>query len=110
MNAKLAASIPFQPVDYTAKGYHFDAAIAPEKVVEAAALLDAAGFALDTITGVDWMAEGQMEVVYDFFRFDRAFLGTTRKLRPFRAFIPAPIGTSARPMISLESTSWDTRT
>jgi NADH-quinone oxidoreductase subunit C len=60
-------SIPFQPADYSLKGYHLDASVTPERVVEAAQELDGSGFALDTITGVDWMAEGQMEVVYDYF-------------------------------------------
>jgi NADH-quinone oxidoreductase subunit C len=60
-------AIPFQPVDYALKGYHLDASVTPERVVEAARELDGSGFALDTITGVDWMAEGQMEVVYDYF-------------------------------------------
>lgn len=57
----------FQPVDYAARGYHLEAAVAPEKVTLAAEELDREGFALDTITGVDWMAQDQMEVVYDFF-------------------------------------------
>ena len=59
--------LPFQPVDYLLKGYHLDAKIAPDQVVSAAELLDKEGFALDTITGVDWLAESQMEVVYDYF-------------------------------------------
>ena len=59
--------IPFQAVDYAAKGYHLDATVPPDQVVSAAAQLDKEGLALDTITGVDWMAQGQMEVVYDYF-------------------------------------------
>ena len=39
----------------------------PDQVVAAAEMLDQEGFALDTITGVDWIAERQMEVVYDYF-------------------------------------------
>lgn len=57
----------FHPVDYAAKGYHFEAVVNPDQVVVAAALLDQEGFAIDAITGVDWLAEGQMEVVYDYF-------------------------------------------
>ena len=57
----------FEPVDYNLKGYHLHASVAPDRVVDAAQALDAEGFSIDTITGVDWMAEGQMEVVYDFF-------------------------------------------
>jgi NADH-quinone oxidoreductase subunit C len=60
-------AIPFQVLDYTAKGVHLDASVSPDQVVSAAQQLDQEGFALDTITGVDWMAENQMEVVYDYF-------------------------------------------
>ena len=49
---------PFQGVDYAAKGYHLEATVAPDQVVAAAEQLDKEGFALDTITGVDWMAAG----------------------------------------------------
>ncbi len=58
---------PFQAIDYNAKGYHLDVSVLPEQVVPAAQQLDQEGFSLDTITGVDWLAEGQMEVVYDYF-------------------------------------------
>ena len=58
---------PFQPAVYALKGYHLNASVPSEQVVTAAEQLDHEGFALDTITGVDWLAEGQMEVVYDYF-------------------------------------------
>jgi NADH-quinone oxidoreductase subunit C len=61
------STIPFQVVQYALKGYHLDTAVPAERVVSAATDLDGEGFALDTITGVDWLAEGQMEVVYDYF-------------------------------------------
>jgi NADH-quinone oxidoreductase subunit C len=60
-------AIPFQTVDYGLKGFHLDAKLAPAELVPAAKALDLEGFALDTITGVDWLAEGQLELVYDFF-------------------------------------------
>ena len=60
-------ALPFKGVDYAAKGYHCEATVAPDQIVVAAEVLDKEGLSLDTITGVDWMAEGQMEVVYDFF-------------------------------------------
>jgi len=74
--------IPFQPVDYSAKGYHLDARVPPDQVAWAATLLDKEGFALDTITGVDWLAEGQMEVVYDYFRTDKALRVVVRTRIP----------------------------
>lgn len=56
-----------QVVDFAAKGYHLDVSVEPNQVVQAAQLLDQNGFAIDAVTGVDWMAENQMEVVYDYF-------------------------------------------
>jgi NADH-quinone oxidoreductase subunit C len=53
--------------DFQARGYHLEASVLPGQVVPAAAFLDQLGFALDTITGVDWIAENEMEVVYDYF-------------------------------------------
>jgi NADH-quinone oxidoreductase subunit C len=69
--------LPFQGVDYSLRGFHAEASVAPDQVVSAAELLGKEGFALDTITGVDWMAVGQMELVYDYFhpqRFLRAVI------------------------------------
>ena len=54
-------------VDYALKGYHLDATVPADKVVAAAEELDRKGLSLDTITGVDWLAEAKMEVVYDYF-------------------------------------------
>ncbi len=58
---------PFQGVDFKLKGFHADASVGPDQVVSVAEQLDKDGFSLDTITGVDWLAEGQMEVIYDYF-------------------------------------------
>ena len=65
--AQPVPAAPCQIVDAKRRGFHLDATVAPDQVVAAAELLDQAGFAIDTITGVDWMAAGEMEVVYDFF-------------------------------------------
>ena len=53
--------------DVKTRGYHLDARVAPDQVVRTAEFLNAQGFSIDTVTGVDWIAEEQMEVVYDFF-------------------------------------------
>jgi NADH-quinone oxidoreductase subunit C len=58
---------PVQRVDHALKGFDLSVAVAPQQVVQAAELLDSEGFALDAITGVDWLAQGEMEIVYDFF-------------------------------------------
>lgn len=53
--------------DPAAKGYDLDVALFPAQLLDTATLLDGEGFALDTITGVDWPEAGEMEVVYDFY-------------------------------------------
>ena len=75
-------AIPFRGVDYAARGYHVEAAVSPDQVVAVAEQLDKEGLALDTITGVDWMAEGQMEVVYDYFHPARALRVVVRTRIP----------------------------
>ena len=58
---------PVQPVDYSLKGYPLDITVPPGQVILAAEILDKNGFGLDAITGVDWIAQDEMEVVYDYF-------------------------------------------
>lgn len=58
---------PVQVVDHALKGYHLDVTVGADQVVAAAQLADRAGFGLDAITGVDWLAQNEMEVVYDYF-------------------------------------------
>ncbi len=59
-----------QETDYQVKGYHLDVALPPEKVVAAAEILSKQGFFIEAVTGVDWIDDGQLEVVYDFNHFD----------------------------------------
>ena len=75
-------STPFQTVDYSLKGYHLEASVTPEQVVRAAEELDREGFALDTITGMDWLAENQMEVVYDYFHISKSLRVVVRTRVP----------------------------
>jgi NADH-quinone oxidoreductase subunit C len=56
--------------DYAVHGYHIDAQVSPEQVLEAVTILDKAEFFIESITGVDWIKENQLEVVYDFSRYD----------------------------------------
>jgi NADH-quinone oxidoreductase subunit C len=58
---------PAQATEHAARGCHLEATLAPDEVVAAARLMDEHGFAIDAVTGVDWLAEGQMEVIYDYF-------------------------------------------
>ena len=75
-------STEFKSVDYPLKGYHLDATVAADQVVRAAKELDREGFALDTITGIDWLAQGQMEITYDYFHPEKALRVVVRTRVP----------------------------
>ena len=60
---------PVQITDFAATGVHLDACLRPDQVVAAAQLMDKHGFAIDAVTGQDWLAQGLMEVIYDFLHF-----------------------------------------
>lgn len=52
--------------EYAKKGFHLDIKVAPADVVTAAQTLMEQQFFIEAVTGVDWIKEGQIEVVYDF--------------------------------------------
>lgn len=52
--------------EYATTGFHLDATVLAEQITRAAELLLAYGFFIETITGVDWLKENQLEVIYDF--------------------------------------------
>jgi NADH-quinone oxidoreductase subunit C len=56
--------------DYKATGYHLDVDLPPEKIPEAAEILLRENFFIESITGVDWIDDEQLEAVYDFNHFD----------------------------------------
>jgi len=56
--------------DYVKQGVHLDVLCDPDQVVDAAQILDQAEFFIEAITGVDWIKEDQLEVIYDYNRND----------------------------------------
>ena len=52
--------------DHAARGTDIDVLCDPDQVVQAAKIMDEAGFFLEAITGVDWNKEDKMEVIYDY--------------------------------------------
>lgn len=56
--------------NYAACGYHLDIQLSPDKLLAAVEILFSCGFFIETITGVDWIRENQIEAVYDFSRYD----------------------------------------
>lgn len=66
------ASGQVQAVDHALKGYDLNVSVSPGQVVQAARILDQEGFAIDAVTGVNWLAQGEMEIVYDYFHPTKA--------------------------------------
>jgi len=56
--------------DHDAHGYDIDVQLDPGELLAAVMILDKASFFLESITGVDWIKEDQLEAVYDFSRYD----------------------------------------
>ena len=48
------------------RGTALDVLCDPDQVVQAAEIMDEAGFFLESITGVDWIKEEKLEVIYDY--------------------------------------------
>ncbi len=56
--------------NYARRGFHLDVLISAEQLVRAAEILFGLGYYLESITGVDWIKDDQLEAVYDFSRYD----------------------------------------
>lgn len=68
-------------LDYASRGVNLDVQCSPEQIVESARLLDEAGFCLEAISGVDWIKEEQLEVLYDYNRTDGQFCRVVVRVR-----------------------------
>ncbi|MEA2115904.1 MAG: NADH-quinone oxidoreductase subunit C [Thermodesulfobacteriota bacterium] len=55
--------------DHAARGTDIDVLCDPDQVVQAAKIMDEAGFYLEAITGVDWIKDEKLEVMYDYNQF-----------------------------------------
>lgn len=67
--------------DYKAHGYHLDAQVDCEKLLDAVKIIDTNGFYIESITGVDWIKEKELEVVYDFSRYDEELCRVVIRVR-----------------------------
>lgn len=83
--------------DYAIHGYHLDAQLDAHRLLEAVAALDHAEFFLETITGVDWIAQNQLELIYDFSRYDFDLCRVVLRTRIDRGNPVAPSITSIYP-------------
>ncbi|MRR55546.1 MAG: NADH-quinone oxidoreductase subunit C [Deltaproteobacteria bacterium] len=55
--------------EHTVRGTDLEVTVPADVIAAAGRILDQALFALEAITGIDWLERGQMEVVYDFTHF-----------------------------------------
>lgn len=53
-------------LDFPRCGAHLDVLCAPDQVVAVAEVMDAQGFFLESIAGVDWLDQQQLEILYDY--------------------------------------------
>ncbi|WP_456386229.1 NADH-quinone oxidoreductase subunit C [Desulfolithobacter sp.] len=53
-------------LSHSDQGVHLDVLLDPDLVVRAAEILDGLGFSLEAVTGVDWIKDNRMEVIYDY--------------------------------------------
>lgn len=56
--------------DYAIHGYHLDVQVAAHQIIAAVEILDTLEYFIESITGVDWITANQLEVIYDFCRYD----------------------------------------
>ena len=71
--------------NYAERGYHLDIQLSPDQLLTAASTLFELGFFLETITGVDWIKEDQIEAVYDFSRYDFDLCRVVVRVRTVRS-------------------------
>ncbi len=80
--------------DYAVHGYHIDVQVDPSQLLEAVAIIDSLEYFIESITGVDWIKEEQLEAVYDFSRYDFDLCRVVIRTRTSRATPSLPSITS----------------
>lgn len=64
--------------DHAVTGTDLEVTVLPENVPVAGRILDQANYTLEAITGIDWLTQGRIEIVYDFTCFESAKRITVR--------------------------------
>lgn len=67
--------------DFSKHGFHIEMLCRPEDVVTVAETMDKEGYFLEAITGVDWLKEKQLEVIYNYNRLGGEHLRTIVRVR-----------------------------
>lgn len=94
--------------DYAARGFHLDAQVNQDQVVQAAEILDQHEFTLEAVTGVDWIKENQFEIVYDYAYTGGKLLRTVVRARVAREQPDIPTISAVYPGANWhERETWD---
>lgn len=56
--------------DSSTCGYSLDIAVSPDQLLDTVKVIDSLGYFIESITGVDWPKENEIESVYDFCTYD----------------------------------------
>jgi len=69
-NSLSSMALPEKLIDteHRARGFDLDVQVEPGQVVQVAEVMDREKFFLEAVTGVDWIADGQYEVLYHYAR------------------------------------------
>lgn len=80
--------------DSKAHGYALDITVDPDQLVETVKVIDGLGYFIESITGVDWPKENEIESVYDFCRYDETSVRIVVRTRTERGNPTIPSITS----------------
>lgn len=72
--ASSAQSVVIEETDYAKCGYFLNISVPTEHLLKTVSLIEELGYFIESITGVDWPKEKQIESVYDFNRYDKKSL------------------------------------
>lgn len=75
---RAGADIKIEDADFAKRGAHLEVIASAACIVDVARCMDEAGFTMELVTGVDYLAEQAVEVVYDFNRMTQPCRVTIR--------------------------------
>jgi NADH-quinone oxidoreductase subunit C len=71
-------SLLIADTDHAVTGTDLELTVLPESVPAAGLMLDQANYTLEAISGIDWLTQGRIEIVYDYSCFESGIRVTVR--------------------------------
>ncbi|MRR57090.1 MAG: NADH-quinone oxidoreductase subunit C [Deltaproteobacteria bacterium] len=75
---QLIDSLLIADTDHALTGTDLELTVLPENVPAAGLILDQANYTLEAISGIDWLTQGRIEIVYDYTCFESGERVTVR--------------------------------